>query len=243
MTVLFWRLEWQRALARRRLLRLNVAVPLVLVAALVLGGAPAAHAALAYATLFVFFGTFGSAIPLVRDAETGLLGRLSFTGIHEGGFLVQRSLAGAALDAVQLLPSVLLIGVAGQPGRLPTALLALALALLVCNVLGAWIAAVARSVAEAALFAAVVALLLLHASGVFRAPAPGGVGALVESLAPFTTLSVSLRGLAGVEAPPAALGSWLATAVWSGLCLAVSGSLGGSIVRRLCGAARGSESV
>ena len=234
MTLVVWRLEWSRAVRRPRLLQLNVAVPLVLVASLALGGAPAVHASVAYATLFVFFATFGSAIPLVRDAESGLLGRVILTGAHPGGLLVQRCLAGAALDVLQLLPSVLLIGVVGAPAKIPMTVATLALTLLIANILGAWIAALARSVAEAALFGAVVALLLLHVSGVFRTPPDGSLADLAQTLAPFSALHASLLALSGL-ATGYTTTTFVASAVaWCVLSLSVSGFLGGSILRRLC---------
>lgn len=215
MNSLVWALEWRRARARRRLLLFNVVVPLALVGAVSLGGAPAFHASVAYTTLFVFFGTFGSAIPLVRDAEVGWVARVSLSGWGPAAFLLQRSFAGAFLDVLQLLPSVLLITlVAGAGGLDPVvAATALLFSLAVANLVGTWVGAIARSVAETALFSAVVALLLLHGSGVFRTPVPGGAGAIVERLSPFVVLHESLLALAGGPSPDAPL-PMVAAAGW-----------------------------
>lgn len=70
-------LEWQLARRRVRLFVLNVAVPLILVVPVALSGAPRAHAAAVYTVLFTLFGTFGSAIPLVRDGESGIFTRVA----------------------------------------------------------------------------------------------------------------------------------------------------------------------
>jgi hypothetical protein len=197
-----WRLEWALAFRRRRLLALNVVIPLLLVVPIALGGAPAFHAAAAYTVLFVLFATFGSAIPLVRDGEGGLLRRTLLAGGSGRAILIPRILAGALLDTLQLLPATLLILATGG-GSLQLWLLAPMLllgAVLAGNLVGVWVAAGARSLAEGALFAAVVSLFLLHASGVFRTPAPGSVAATLEPLLPFTRLHQLL--LAGAGGPP-----------------------------------------
>jgi hypothetical protein len=88
--VIFLLLELHRAVRRRRTLLLNIIVPLALIAALPAGNAPPAHAAVVCGVLFAFFGTFGSAIPLVRDAETGRLGSLLFAGASPRDLMLQR---------------------------------------------------------------------------------------------------------------------------------------------------------
>lgn len=204
--LLVWRLEWRLALRRRRLLLLNAGIPLALVAALALGGAPPFHAAAAYAVLFVLFGVFGSAIPLIRDGEEGLLRRIVLAGAPERRILLERVLAGGVLDWLQLLPALALILGVGRAGAGPWLLApAVLLATLLCaNLLGVWVAAAARSLAEGALFAAVVALLLLHGSGVFRTAADGSVGALLQSALPFGALHrVLLAAAGGGSLPPA----------------------------------------
>ncbi len=198
--------ELRRAHARRRLFAINVLVPLVLVAPIAWGAAPPWHAAAVFAVLFALFGTFGAAIPLLRDAERGWLARLAGTALDAHDHLVGRALAGAFLDAVQLTPAMLLIALAARAwAHLPALWLVSAAALLFGNLLGTWIAALARSVAEGALFAAVATLLLLHASGVFRTPSPGSIGATLERFAPFRPLHDALSAVtAGVPAPDAA---------------------------------------
>lgn len=216
-----WAAEWRSALRRRRLLVLDLLVPLLLVAALLLGGAPSHHAAAVVAVLFVVFAVFGSAIPLVRDGGSGLLLRWLLAGLPPRDLLAGRLLAQAALDLGQLAPAAAVLVVAGHPSgpALETAgsvAAGLAVALLAGNALGAWVAAAARSLAEAALFAAVAALLLLHMGGVFRTPAPGSWQAAVEGVVPFRPLHEALLGALG--APGAGAAEWgpplLATALF-----------------------------
>ena len=70
-------------------------------------------------------------------------------------------------------------------------------------------AAVARSIAEGALLAAVAGLLLVHASGAFRTPAPGSFGSAIEAWSLYRSLHETLLALAGageaVSNPAAAL--------------------------------------
>lgn len=235
MTALIWNLEWARTVKRRRLLYLNVAVPLLLVAPIALGDAPAQHAAVAYATLFVFFATFGSAIPAVRDGTSGLLGRILMTGTAPHRLTIERTLAASILDLSQLLPSLLLIAVVTRPGLNQTAgaILALALALVTANMVGAWVAALARSIAEAALFGAVLSLLLLHASGVFRTASPGSVGALIELVSPYRALHELTLGLAGGSGALAAGASLSAALLWAGIGTVLTGLAGAWILGRL----------
>jgi hypothetical protein len=215
-----WRLELTLAVRRRRLLLLNVGIPLLLVLPVSLGGAPPFHAAAVYAVLFVLFGTFGAAIPVIRDGETGILRRFVLAGASPHSLLLARGLGGATLDALQLLPAVALILVVGFLGggaatggeagaASPSVLLSGAVllfgALVAANLVGLWVAALARSLAEGALFAAVVALFLLHGSGVFRTSAPGTVGAVLEALLPFGPFHrFLLSGAAGAPPPPGA---------------------------------------
>lgn len=190
MRLAVWRLEWRLALRRRRLLILNVAIPLILVVPLEVGGAPAYHASAAYAVLFVLFATFGSAIPLLRDGEGGTLRRIVLRGVPEPVILGERVLAGSALDCLELLPAlgVVLLLEGAEASIWLWALPTLPLAVLGSNLVGVWVAAGARSIAEGALFAALASLFLLHGSGVFRTPEPGGLGELLEVVLPFGPL-------------------------------------------------------
>jgi hypothetical protein len=210
-----WKLEWRLAFRRRRLLYFNVAIPLALIFPLKLAGAPAFHASAAYAVLFVLFGTFGSAIPLLRDGDGGPLRRMVLTGFPPWAFLGQRILAGTSLDLLQLIPALLVILAPSSlgPREILIAISSLGLALWAANLVGVWVVGASASIAEGALFAAVVALFLLHGSGVFRTPAPGTVGSAFENLLPAGPLHETLLGAAGGGIPSGVPGTMAVPAV------------------------------
>jgi hypothetical protein len=191
-----WSAEWRVALRRRRLLALNTFMPLLLVAPIALAGAPAGHAAAVYSVLFVLFGVFGSAIPLVRDGADGLLTRWHLAGLPARELLTGRIAAQTVLDVLQAAPSVAVIVLAGGGAAAPV-FIALPFTLLVANALGAWTAALARSLAEGALFSSVTALLLLHGAGTFRTPAPGSLAERIERVSPFRVLHEAFLTAAG----------------------------------------------
>jgi hypothetical protein len=203
-----WTAEWQVALRRRRLLVLNAVIPLLLVAPVALAKPPAAHAAGVYAVLFVMFGVFGSAIPFIRDGAAGILTRWRLAGLAPRDLLVGRLAAQVSLDLLQALPSVAVILVSGgRVGLAPLVVGALAFSLLFANAIGVWTAALARSHAEATLFSSVLSLLLLHAAGTFRTPAPGSSGAIFEEFSPFRPLHETLLQAAGAPPVPS-LDAW-----------------------------------
>jgi uncharacterized membrane protein len=213
-------LEWRMSLGRRRTLLLGAGIPLLLVLPVTFGGAPPFHAAAVFTVLFTLFGTFGSAIPLVRDAETGILKRLALTGTPAGALLTGRVLAAAATDLLQLLPALLILLLAPAATtnftslsnifrNAATLVAALAATLIVANAIGTWVAAAARSIAEAALFAAVTVLFGLHAAGVFRAPAPGSVWERLEPLLPFHPLHQSILQVLGINSTYNLAANWL----------------------------------
>jgi hypothetical protein len=209
-----WQLEWRRALRRRRLFRLNIIIPLLLVVPIAFGGAPAVHAAAVYTVLFALFGTFGAAIPALRDAENGVIRRLTLTQLSMRSAVLGRAVAGGCIDALQLLPAVVVILAAGNAavGTITALIVTLTASLVFANLFGLAVAAAARSVGEGALFAAVSTLLLLHASGVFRTPAIGSIGARVEMIAPYRALHELLLAVtAGRTAHVGGL--WIALAV------------------------------
>ena len=179
----------------------SAGVPMLLILAVALGKAPAPHAALVYSVLFAFFGTFGSAIPWARDAERGWIHRLALTGIGMPALTVQRLLTGALIDAIELLPSVIVIGVLYQTAApdLVRLFLALVASLLFANALGALVASIAASLAETALLSSVTALLLLHAAGVFRTPAPGGFADALQRIVPFHYLHRAIVAALGAR--------------------------------------------
>ena len=220
-----WALEWRVALRRRRLFYFNVIVPLVLVSVVSGAGAPAHHAAAIYAVLFVMFATFGSAIPWVRDGETGWRERLALRGASPWSLVLGRSAAATLLDLLQLAPSVLLILLAGdhRASHWVAMFWALAISLGAANLLGCWVAATARSVAEAALFSATVSLFLLHGAGTFRTPMPGSTGAAIQVWIPFRLLHETLLAVANGGLLPTLI-SW-PISLWATLSLTAATAL------------------
>ena len=224
-------MELRVALARRRLFALNVLVPLFLVTPIALGSAPDPHAAAVYAVLFVLFGTFGSAIPIVRDAESGLLERIHSTGLPPASYLLQRSAAGTLVDSIQLLPALLVAGtgLGASVEPLGGALITLAASLWIANLLGVLVASAARSLAETALFAAVSALLLLHVSGVFRTPLESSVWGWLEGVSPFRALHEGMLALPAADGA----GGRSVLAVWALALPALTALLAGPLTRAL----------
>lgn len=218
-----WWLVWRAALARRRLFAWNVAVPLLLLAPVAWSGAATPHRVAVFGVFYVFFPTFGAAVPTVRDAGDGWLDTVFQTGVSRRRWFLEETLAQAALDGVQLLPvTALLVLVSGgaAPATILALLAAIALTLAVGNALGTLVAAIVRSHAEAALGSAAVALLLLHLAGFFRSPTRGWART-AAALDPYTPLRVELVHVhAGVHPPGMPVASAVAVALGILLILA-----------------------
>lgn len=194
-----WWLAWRSALARRRLFAWNVAVPALLLAPVALSEAAAPHRVAVYGVFIVFFATFGAAIPTVRDARDGWLDTVFRTGVSRAAWLAQTVLAETTLDLVQLAPVLAIVALTGggaSPGSLGVLAAALPVAVLFANTLGVALAALVRSLAEAALASAAASLLLLHFAGFFRPPGEGWTRT-VAGLDPYTPLRVALEGIEG----------------------------------------------
>ena len=211
-----WRLAWRSALRRRRLFAWNIAVPLLLLTPVALSEAAAPHRVAVFGVFIVFFAAFGSAVPAVRDARDGWLEEILRAGYPPSRWLLERTLAGTALDAVQILPALLVllgsaagdgIGAAGLPGA-PLALPGVLAALWFANLIGPLVAAAVRSLAEAALASAALSLLLLHLAGFFRSPVPGW-SEIAAAWNPYAPLRAALNG--GVGAAPADPSAWPAS--------------------------------
>ncbi|MFQ5888842.1 MAG: ABC transporter permease [Gemmatimonadota bacterium] len=244
-----WALEWRIALTRRRLFAWNVIVPVALLLPVAASPAAAPHRAAVFSVFIVFFATFGSCIPLVREGASGWVEKVRLTGYGERAWLAERTIAAAALDALQLLPLLLILlavsGASWAPGLGAAA--GLLLALLFGNLLGSVIAALVRSLAEGALACAAASLFALHLSGVFRAAGPGTWAETVEHLSPFGPLhdgllavsagspavTRALTGTGGVGPLASWIGPIAVVLLGAGLVLAAAPTL----ARRLAGAA------
>lgn len=203
MTGTVWRLTWRMAFRRRRLLIWNVLVPVLLLVPVVSSAAAAPHRAVVIAVFVVFFGAYGSCIPLIRDGMSGWAEKVLLTGYGGRRWLAERTAASTAIDWVQLLPAnlVVLLLVDAGAGAALAVLAVTALALLFANLLGLLVAAGVRALGEAALGCAVLSLLALHAGGVFRTPVPGTWWAVAEAWNPIRPLHHAWLQVLG--APPA----------------------------------------
>lgn len=190
MTGAIWRLTWALALRRRRLLLWNLLVPALLLVPVMTSAAAPAHRAVVVAVFVMFFGVYGSCIPLIRDGMSGWVEKVWLTGFGGRRWLVERTLATTAIDWMQLLPVNLLLYVMLRISVAATidVLLATAIALLFANLLGVLVAAFVRALGEAALGCAVLSLFTLHLAGVFRTPVPGSWWAAAEAWSPLRPL-------------------------------------------------------
>jgi len=190
MTGTIWHLTWALVVRRRRLLIWNLLVPVLLLVPVMTSAAAVAHRAVVVAVFVMFFGAYGSCIPLIRDGMSGWVEKVWLTGFGGRRWLVERTLASTAVDWMQLLPVnlllVLLLGVSTVAAI--AILVATLLALLFANLLGVLVAAFVRALGEAALGCAVLSLFALHLAGVFRTPTPGSAGAAAEAWSPLRPL-------------------------------------------------------
>jgi len=218
---------------RRRLLTWNVLVPLLLLVPVLTSGAAAAHRAVVVAVFVVFFGAYGSCIPLIRDGMSGWAEKVLLTGYGGRRWLTERTLASTAIDWVQLLPAhLVLVALIDAPVDLATAILGLtALALLFANLLGVVVAAGVRALGEAALGCAVLSLFALHAAGVFRTPEPGSWWAAVEAWNPLRPLHETWLVVLGGDVVPSA-GAGLPVLVLT-VAVALVGFFGSGLAGRI----------
>jgi hypothetical protein len=222
------------AAARRRALALKVGIPLVLAVPLVAGGAPTFWAATLLTVLVAMVGAVGSAVTLARARQSGLLIRLSL--VPRPGWRVVGGVvgAGALVDLIQLLPVIVLVGVAGGAAA-PwwVALVVAVLAGLLCgSLLGCLVAALAGSVGEVLLDVCVLLAPLLFLGGLFTGVPRQGWGSTAALVDPFGELGSAFIGALGgspAMAWPVVLG---VSAVACAASLAAIGGLSRPLLER-----------
>lgn len=209
-----WAVEWRLALTDRRRFVLSALVPFLIAASVATGVAEAEPAAAVYLVIFLAFAVLGSAIPLRWDGERGMVRRVVRAGVPAGRYLLGRAGAGAAIDAVQLTPALVVVGVVagGSPGALGIAFVTLALSVWIAGLVGVVVAAASRSLAETGLVAALAVLLFAHVSGAFQEPAAGSPMAALVSASPFHALHTAILDLT-VGSAGGGLGATVAWAV------------------------------
>ncbi|MDH3422659.1 MAG: hypothetical protein OEN00_06680 [Gemmatimonadota bacterium] len=221
MASLVWGLEWRLALSKRRELALRVLVPLALVFVIASGALPAVAGVAVYAVLFVVFAHFGTALPALRDAESGITLRVVRGGVSPASYLMQRVAACSALALVELLPAFLVASVFlnASTSEILIALAALAVGIWIASLMGVVAAAVSGSRSEMVVMCGVSLVLLLHMSGVFQSASASGLAATLEGIAPFRAVHESFvtmvaGGAVGGAAASLAWALVLSAVVW-----------------------------
>ena len=221
-------------LSRPRATTMRVLVPLLLAVPLSAGGAPTFWAAMLLTVLVAMVGAVGCGMTLARARACGFVDRLSVVPGHPWRIVGCWVSAGALVDALQLLPALLVVVVAG--GATATAVLALlcstVAALLVANVIGCTLALVAGGAAEVLLDVAVVLAPLLFLGGLFTGVPRSGWRWVVACIDPFAHLQAAfIATLGGTPAfdSTAVLGG---AAAWLLVCVAALAPLGGAMLRR-----------
>lgn len=231
MAALVWGLEWRLALSRKGDLAMGVLAPLSVVLVMATGAVPAVVAPASYVVLFAAFGVFGTALPLLRDGERGIMRRVVRAGVSPASYLVQRVAAGTTLALVQLLPAAVVAAAFPNASisEVLVALAALAGSLWIGSLLGVLAAALSRTRTQAAVLSGVGLVLLLHMSGVFRTPTPGGPAAVLEGIGPFRALHEAFDStVAG-----GVVGGGIAAAGWALALAMVVGLMGPRLMASL----------
>ena len=225
--------EWLITLARPRTLAMRVLMPLLLAVPLLSGHAPTFWAAMLLTVLVAMVGAVGSGIALARARAGGLLTRLAMVPRPAHRIVAGWVLAGASVDAVQLLPVLTAVLIAGAPGPATAAALLLSAvsALIVANTLGFVLARLAGGPGEVLLDVAVLLAPLLFLGGLFTGVPAGGWRHVAAMLDPFTYLHAGFVAALGGDASQGPGAICLAAAAWImvsliGLAAGARGSLG-----------------
>lgn len=193
---------WQRELVefsqRRRALIVKLLFPLLLAFPLLFSGAPVIYAAMALTMLVAIIGALGAAAVLTRERLLGLTLRYRTLPVTPGRLLLERLSINAAIDLLQLLPVVLLVGIRhpSQVAWWPALLLTVAAVLLIGNLVGAVASTFSDSPGEVMLYVILPLLPVLYLSGVFT-PLTQPVLLVISRFLPFSYLHEALSGALG----------------------------------------------
>jgi ABC-2 type transport system permease protein len=193
---------WQRELIefgqRRRALVIKMVFPLLVAIPLVLSGAPVIYAAMGITMLVAIVGALGAGAVLSRERQVGLALRYRTLPVLPGRLLLERLGTSAAIDFIQLLPVLVLIGLR-RPGNFawwPALLAGTAAVLIIGNLLGAFASTLSDSPGEVMLYVVIPLLPLLYLSGVFT-PLSQPVLLVISRLLPYSYLHEALLGALG----------------------------------------------
>lgn len=193
---------WQRELVefsqRRRALVIKLLFPLLIAIPLLFSRAPVVYAAMALTMLIAIIGALGAGAVLTRERLLGLTVRYRTLPVTPGRLLLERLSINAAIDLLQLLPVLLLIGIRhpAQVAWWPALLLTTAAVLLIGNLLGAVASLLSDSPGEVMLYVFIPLLPVLFLSGVF-APLSDPVLLVISRFLPFSYLHEALLGTLG----------------------------------------------
>ena len=210
--------------AHPRALLIKLGVPLLLTLPLLLGHAPSFWAATLLTVLCAMVGAVGSAVGLARARQSGLLARLAVTPRSGARLLLGWSLAGAAVDALQLLPMLAAIWVIGRGDPVSGAALlpAVVAVLLLASALGCAVSLLGSGVGEVLLDVAVLLAPLLFLGGVFTGVPRSGWRAVAAAVDPFGQLQSGFIGALGGS--PAFTAGWI-TAISAASIAAALGAI------------------
>jgi ABC-2 type transporter len=193
---------WQRELAellrRPRPLAIKMLFPLAVAVPLLHSAAPAFYAAMALTMLLATMAPLGAGAVLTRERAAGILLRYRLLPAAPRLVGLQRLLAGAAIDLLQVAP-VLVLVMTDRPAAArwwPGLWLGAAATLLAGNVLGALASTVTRSPGEVMLYVLLPVLPGFYLAGVFT-PFSDPLRQAISRLIPFSYLHEALLGALG----------------------------------------------
>jgi ABC-type multidrug transport system permease subunit len=193
---------WQRELVefsqRRRALVIKILFPLLVGIPLLFSGAPVIYVAMALTMLVAIIGALGAGAVLTRERLLGLSLRYRTLPVTPGRLLLERLSINAAIDLVQLLPVLLLVGIRHPEGLAwwPALLLATCAVLLIGNLIGAVASMLSDSPGEVMLYVFIPLLPVLYLSGVFT-PLKQPALLVISRFLPFSYLHEALLGALG----------------------------------------------
>jgi ABC-type multidrug transport system permease subunit len=217
-----WRKETLKHLRRRRALVLKVVFPLLISSPLLVASPPPLVTAGALTLLTVMVGIFGVGVGLSHDRMEGNLQRQIVLPLAPGRAMLERLLVAAALEAIQLMPILIVLFVRyGTPVELALlTIVALGGAIVLANALGIAISSAVASSAEMHLYSALAVFPLLAAASVFMPlQADAGWRVDVAFVLPFAHLNQALLQVQGepalwsLPAAAAVTCGWLAVAL------------------------------
>ncbi|HEX4211871.1 MAG TPA: ABC transporter permease [Candidatus Dormibacteraeota bacterium] len=190
-----WQRELSEFLHRPRSLAIKMLFPLAVAVPLLHSSAPAFYAALALTMVLATMAPLGAGAVLARERTSGLLVRYRLLPCRPLLVGMERLLASAGIDLIQVTPVLILLMLdhAGTEAWWPALWLGAAATLLVGNVLGALASTLSRSPGEVMLFVLLPTLPALYLAGIFT-PFQDPVHLVIERLLPFSYLHAAILG-------------------------------------------------